>query len=784
MTVNDFAFSDSNYRFTDPVRYFTSTDPYYWEIDNIPLKQLQENDLWLKDQIEDGFKNFSPRYVRSQFEELQPFSDSQDNIVKVRPGRYSARINDATSNPKLQIIERLTGQLFDGPNKWRLATYYSEDLANNIERITSEVADDALFMNGLVERVFTYAVKNAYETFSQMTELPGQEDFKLGNSLLDLYFWPGDAYQSHERYVDVTRWNPEHGVRSAQFFEQSFLKYWRGVARTAIVDVPNELSIEVPSFDQRDFDYIDSDGNIQQNNNASVRIDLLFIYSKPIDASSVKIKGSDQVTPRTITEPTLGLVRGAGVILDTNPAGESFGETNQSTLDNDGNVKILASPADQANTNAGFKGLNIHGSFPSPDDLMNTAPLLLETLEANNPRLVGQTVLPVAYVVVRRDAATNEFGLQVITNNNIIDIRPLMRTAELTYNERAGIAAALPQLSIANPVVTEIKLKRVSEDIGIQIANIKRRLISDPGSRTGRIVGGGVVHGGWVYGPEAALRHHYFDNLGLDSTEAYARYRDTYQEFFNSMPWYGEWDIASWVPDINRGESVNDRVNILMTDYPDIVNGQADSNFLARSYAGEDGIRLNSLAGPKDGETPYSNEANKRYGDGLLMFFVKKTIQIETSAVPWMSHYQVNASLKNCLPICYSQSPLTNVIRQYKGASNIWVETRPTEFTIYCSWVGMQNIATINFDATTNVYNQIRSSGLRNLRNNSRVTAGFVVITDELMGLKRGAELPNNSIKGGICVYPTITFNIVGFPRRGSGYAGYNLAANNRITLR
>jgi len=30
-------------KFTDPIRYFKANDPYYWEVDNIPLKQLQEN---------------------------------------------------------------------------------------------------------------------------------------------------------------------------------------------------------------------------------------------------------------------------------------------------------------------------------------------------------------------------------------------------------------------------------------------------------------------------------------------------------------------------------------------------------------------------------------------------------------------------------------------------------------------------------------------------------------------------------------------------------------------
>ena len=168
MAIPDFKFSESQFRFTDPVRYFTSTDPYYWEVDNIPLKQLQENDLWLKDQIEDGFKNLSVSFDRNDFLELKPFADGEDNIVKVKPGRYSARINDASQNPRLQILERVMGEVFSEPNKWRFASYSNTELAENIDRIISEVADEALFMNGLIERVFTQPVKNPYEAFDEI----------------------------------------------------------------------------------------------------------------------------------------------------------------------------------------------------------------------------------------------------------------------------------------------------------------------------------------------------------------------------------------------------------------------------------------------------------------------------------------------------------------------------------------------------------------------------------------------------------------------------------------
>ena len=38
-------------KFTDPIRYFKANDPYYWEVDNIPIKQLQENIRYVNDRL-------------------------------------------------------------------------------------------------------------------------------------------------------------------------------------------------------------------------------------------------------------------------------------------------------------------------------------------------------------------------------------------------------------------------------------------------------------------------------------------------------------------------------------------------------------------------------------------------------------------------------------------------------------------------------------------------------------------------------------------------------------
>lgn len=61
----------SGFKFTDPIRLFKANDPYYWEVDNIPLAQLQSNILWLKDQV--GSDASLSGVGRSDINELQPY---------------------------------------------------------------------------------------------------------------------------------------------------------------------------------------------------------------------------------------------------------------------------------------------------------------------------------------------------------------------------------------------------------------------------------------------------------------------------------------------------------------------------------------------------------------------------------------------------------------------------------------------------------------------------------------------------------------------------------------
>lgn len=138
-------------------------------------------------------------------------------------------------------------------------------------------------------------------------------------------------------------------------------------------------------------------------------------------------------------------------------------------------------------------GTKIYGSFPTPDDLLNLAPIIALGVDPDDLQLVGQAALPLAYIVVKKNE-TN------ITQNDIIDIRPFLRTTELTYNERAGVAAANPPLSFANPAVGAYTLQRVVDGLQTNISNINTDT-----DRDGQALYTDYVMGGLAYGVEGTM---------------------------------------------------------------------------------------------------------------------------------------------------------------------------------------------------------------------------------------------------------------------------------------
>lgn len=588
---------ESVFKFTDPIRYFKSNDPIYYEVDNIPLKQLQENDLWLKDQIL-GAKSQNIQQTildRSSFSELKPFCLGADNIVSVMPGRFTARINDAYSITRLQYIHNTLGTSIGSNYEWEAKSALSDVLIEVVhkfkEELSSEIVREGLNMNGLAERVFSYPAmapsiaspylrENSAGTRDISNPPDGINISQPPYPIIQAQFWPRFLTNNYIFTTKQISTVTNVGLAVLPSAESEFIKRWRGVARTAIVDFPVEDSIEIPSFDPEDFYYIDSDGNKTILETATQRIDLLFIYSKPIDTSSTTIaKFMSGGQPTSITKPQLGLVRGAGIGVDYRNSLTISKDLISSKRAN-GSISILPHIADINSRNTGFliDSTIIKGSFPSPDDLMNLTPILDTELSQDHYGLIGQSILPIAYIVVKKTAVTNEeTGVGIITSQDIIDIRPFFRTTELSYNERAGIAAAIPAASLANPICTRAELN-------YEITRIYRDLLSKipvipPPSTTtaavptiGKIIGAGTICGGFFYGVESVLGREIAEsnsNLSIDAIKQKIKSDYNYDRPINDYP---DWDIASWCNDNSGGRIAFPKRGQLPNDYITQVN--------------------------------------------------------------------------------------------------------------------------------------------------------------------------------------------------------------------
>ena len=95
------------YNFVTPIRYYKANDPYYYEVDNIPLRQLEENILYVKDKLGTTTQTGDEISIYD-IKELRPKVDG-GRTIKVNAGRFISRINDAYNiNKPLAQITRET----------------------------------------------------------------------------------------------------------------------------------------------------------------------------------------------------------------------------------------------------------------------------------------------------------------------------------------------------------------------------------------------------------------------------------------------------------------------------------------------------------------------------------------------------------------------------------------------------------------------------------------------------------------------------------------------------
>ena len=802
-------YSDSNYRFTDPIRFFKANDPYYFEVDNIPLKQLQENCLWLKDQLQ----KLNPQLTsikRVDIDELRPYAIGGDRVVRVKPGRYTARINDASIRTPLNYIRKLTGDIAGDVDTWvgtlpnEGASPESENvlLQNALNTFKQAIATEALGMNGLAERAFTWATRNS----DSPIDTDGA-DLGIGPGI---YSYSGDTRKVPFLITQALLWlRSPAGLSSAQTILQTyktgnetlgfnelpktenyFIKAWRGITRLAVVDVEDELTIEVPQFNANDFSYINEQGEEVAVPYVTQRIDLVFIYSKPIDTSAVNI-----VTPtgkQTIIKPQLGIIRGAGIKnrFDPNLAG---GSVNPAPGIVEANNSILAHPGDQSNIYMGFNSTSaneleypIRGSFPSPDDILNIAPLISEKLEDTAYELIGQSILPVAYVFVQSNS-------QVVLSTDIVDIRPFFRTAELSYNERAGIAGAFPQLSLANPAVgkaqMDYELRRVHKDIINRIDLLQQDVPTAAQSTS--ILATGYVFGGWYFGPEGAILDYYRKDFADDTNSSndslqYLRNFVTTKYAFGgegapiTIPAFPDWDLANWcsLQNIqNKGQYPNDYINTFIGVPEAIVAGSfsqlmpvafalstfpsysRQSNF-SNMYYGTDSTS-NSIIG-----TAMGNQGLSVVNGQANFHYISKKIKFNRPS--WLGDYKIDIDFINCI------AQNNNAVGGAGSYFGHWIEKGFDEFTIYIAFVGPTNNVYSFFGNNTFLgvpFPAHQASTSVANRGGNGFSCFVVPVSDILYSNPNPIGPTVNSRAGyygnpriGKCTYPTIMWTFTGVP--------------------
>jgi len=512
------------YKFTQPIRYYKANDPYFYQVDNLPIMQLEENILYIKNQVEgkgsaSTFLTENSEINITNIKQLKP-KPVGGRFVGVNPGTFTSRVNDAFDirNPLSQLA--LQGTSVGGTTLIpTLMETFSTDKRDEIWSafISTGTTGSPYNLNGL-EYTYTFhtspgGMGGRWSTSKNNSE--GSPDMLRGSAT-----WPG---QSNFAPLTPTTLgliigknvsNATYTYENLSKIHLGFVKMWRGVFRTAVVDFDGS-EIEIPEWKDDDFYYHNSAGSAVPIPGANQRIDLLVLYSVPIDSNSAATQDFSDgfcdtatTTQKTMYQPTLGIIRGAGIGISKSDSTSPVSIQTAAGCNDPGAVgstRIVANINDKDVTaNLGIKdidGNKVHGSFPSPDDLVNMAPLLALNIDADDYQLIGQTALPLAYIVVNK-------GSTDIVAKDIIDIRPFLRTTEFTYNERAGVAAANPPLSLANPAVGAFQLQDALDNVTTDVA----ATISD----SGRAIYTDYVMGGLAYGVEGTLLTMNENNTDID----------------------------------------------------------------------------------------------------------------------------------------------------------------------------------------------------------------------------------------------------------------------------
>jgi hypothetical protein len=388
-----------NDRIKTDIRFYLPSDPYYFEVDNLPIKELTNNDQILQFQIDQLKAKFEGLTGRDTFNDLKPYIDeTSPGKVYVKPGSFIGRTNIPSDR-----YTGLEGRLDDGENTVRTI----------VAQPTSATHDS----------------QNAI----------------------------------------------------------------KGVARTSFIRVlktdGEDISVAIPSFTEADYPA----GNLTNNQAPAYRLDLVFVEAYPAEDND---NG----------KPKLGIITG-GYLLDypdTVSTDRKEGDRFTDSLDLNGrtiqmqsqDIEIGEIIEEKKNSTERVK----YTTVPSPDDLKNFIfrPQTLVNVASGteidsdiptDEQLVaewaskqfenrGTFCLPICYVLVPFGYLAGGF----ITTDNLIDIRPFFRTAELTFDERQAVAASF-QPSLKNRFLT----RKDPDYTDLRNTWVRGNGQAEPGNHEGRI---------------------------------------------------------------------------------------------------------------------------------------------------------------------------------------------------------------------------------------------------------------------------------------------------------
>ena len=806
---SEFTYKPSSHQFTDPIRLFKANDPYYWEVDNIPLNQVQESLLWLKDQV--GVAEEVTKLNRADFDELRPTATGEDRVVKVSPGRFMGRVNDAfNTGISTLALNALNNTALGSVENTGISEMDITTPDSTLQALAGIAATNVLADNGLYDYTqhnvtrpgasTNVAWQSGYTSFIQ-NKKTGVADLQK----IKLALWKQGTT------VKTYGGNPSTEV-DLQQLSVEFTRVYGAPFRTSLVNIPTELTIDIPSFNDEDYQYPETNTYVP-----SVRVDLLFIYTKPIDAESTTILKQEGESVSKILSPQLGLVKGAGVIsLNPKPSvpgaawygssiDENFfaseGYTNNKedgnlffdpsgNADAQGNRQVASVLADLNQNTIGVA--NTYANFPSPDDLMNAAPYITDGVSKTNSQLIGQSVLPIAYIFTKKEKP-------LIESVDILDIRPFFRTAELTYNERAGIAAANPPMSLANPAVSKYQLADTTTKMRDYVIGKIPPTPSYP-----RPVGSGYVFGGIKYGPEGVLARAAADDswdsntysftagnggdFSIQSISDWLKEAGYIPNVSGNVPDLPDWDTPPWAEAMSDegGKKRNDRF------YYTYINGPTqDDKCTAETY---------NFSKDDDFVNKWGNKVTRvGFNDrsGNFSWFVKKRINLDKTNVEWMQDYHVRLTLANCAlgaqQSWYSDHDDNNDAATWGQPQGLFIEKYPDYFNIVACWVTKSPFRASKDSGPGSEYKRINGNPVQN-RTNSLFSNIFV--TSDAMRLNqspgsktqtgyftKGNIHASYMARNGMCTYPTVHFEIIGYPETYTNTMNIQTGTNPTIQL-